>query len=111
VAVSPSRAAPFLTKGAAVAIMLMNFEVDDYDTWKAMFDDDPVGRRAAGATGHMVSRGVENPNEGFVRVDFPSVDQAKAFRERLVASGALERAGMRMKAGPTVAEPDDLTTY
>ena len=94
-----------------MAIMIMNFEVDDYDAWKAMFDDDPVGRRASGATGHMVSRGVENPNEGFVRVDFPSVEQAQAFRERLLASGALERAGMRMKAGPTVAEPDDLTTY
>ena len=49
-----------------MAIMVMNFEVDDYDTWKAMFDEDPVGRREAGATGHAVSRGVDNPNEGFV---------------------------------------------
>jgi hypothetical protein len=94
-----------------VAIMVMNFEVDDYDTWKAMFDEDPVGRRAAGATGHVVSRGVDNPNEGFVRVEFPSAEQAKAFRERLIASGALERGGMRLKAGPTVAEVDDQTTY
>ena len=94
-----------------MAIMVMNFEVDDYNTWKAMFDQDPVGRQAAGATGHTVSRGVDNPNEGFVRVDFPSVEQAKAFRERLLASGALERAGMRLKTGPTVAEMDDQTTY
>jgi len=94
-----------------VAIMVMNFEVDDYDTWKAMFDEDTVGRRAAGATGHVVSRAADNPNEGFVRVDFPSVEQAKAFRERLLASGALERGGMRLKAGPTVAEVDDHTTY
>ena len=94
-----------------MAIMIMNFEVDDYDTWKAMFDEDPVGRRESGATGHVVSRGVDNPNEGFVRVEFPSVEQAKAFRERLIASGALERAGMRMNAGPTVAEMDDQTTY
>ena len=94
-----------------MAIMVMNFEVDDYDTWKANFDTDPVGRREAGATGHTVSRGVDNPNEGFVRVDFPSVDQAKAFRERLLASGAIERGGMRMKSGPTVAEVDDSTTY
>jgi len=94
-----------------VAVMVMNFEVDDYDTWKAMFDDDPVGRREAGATGHVVSRAVDNPNEGFVRVEFPSVEQAKAFRERLLASGALERGGMRLKAGPTVAEVEDQTTY
>jgi hypothetical protein len=46
-----------------------------------------------------------------VRVEFPSVGQAKAFRERLLASGAIERGGMRLKMGPTVAEVDDATTY
>jgi hypothetical protein len=70
-----------------------------------------VGRKGAGATSHIVSRAVENPNEAFVRVEFPSVDQAKAFRERLLSSGVIERAGMRMKAGPTVADVDDATTY
>lgn len=99
------------TKGTTVAIMVMNFEVDDYDTWKAMFDEDPAGRAESGATGHVVSRAVDNPNEGFIRVEFPSVEQARAFRERLLASGALERGGMRLKTGPTVAEVDDATTY
>ena len=94
-----------------MAFMVMNFEVDDYDTWKRMFDEDPVGRREAGATGHVVSRAVENPNETFVRVEFPSVEQAKTFRERLIASGVMERAGMRLKLGPTVADVDDATTY
>jgi hypothetical protein len=94
-----------------VAIMVMNFEVDDYDTWKAMFDEDPVGRRENGATGHVVSRGVENSNEAFVRVEFPSIEQAAAFRERLLTSGAIERGGMRLKSGPTVAEVDDAATY
>jgi hypothetical protein len=92
-------------------MMVMNFEVDDYDAWKRMFDEDPVGRRDAGATAHVVSRAADNPNEAFVRVEFPSVEQAKAFRERLISSGVLERAGMRLKAGPTVAEVDDATTY
>ena len=26
-------------------MMLLNIEVDDYDTWKPMFDEDPAGRR------------------------------------------------------------------
>jgi hypothetical protein len=94
-----------------MAIMLMHFEVDDYDAWKPMFDEDPAGRRVSGATSHTVSRAVDNPNEAFIRVDFPSVEAAKAFRERLLASGALERGGMRLKAGPLVAEIDDHTTY
>ncbi len=94
-----------------MAIVVLNFEVDDYDTWKPMFDDDPAGRRESGATGHVVSRAVDNPNEVFIRVEFPSLEQAKTFRERLIASGALERGGMRMKSGPTVAEVADATTY
>jgi hypothetical protein len=91
--------------------MLLHFEVDDYDTWKPMFDADPVGRRDAGATSHIVSRAVDNPNEAFIRVEFPTVEQAKAFREKLVASGAFERSGMRVKTGPTVAEVADSVTY
>jgi hypothetical protein len=94
-----------------VTMMVLNFEVDDYDTWKPMFDEDPAGRRESGATSHVVSRAVDNPNEVFIRVEFPSVEQAKTFRERLIASGAIERGGMRLKSGPTVAEVDDSTTY
>lgn len=94
-----------------MAIMVMNFEVDDFDAWKEMFDSDPVGRAAGGAVSHVVSRAVDNPNEGFIRVEFPSAEQASAFREKLLASGALERGGMRLKAGPTVAEVVDQHTY
>lgn len=94
-----------------MAIMVMNFEVDDFDTWKQMFDSDPVGRAESGAVSHVVSQAVDNPNEGFVRVEFPSADQAKAFREKLLASGALERGGMRLKSGPTVAEVVDQHSY
>jgi hypothetical protein len=59
----------------------------------------------------MISRGVDNPNEVFIRVEFPSVDQAKAFRQQLLDSGVLERAGARMKTGPTVAEVAETVTY
>jgi hypothetical protein len=58
-----------------VAMMLLNIEVDDYDAWKPMFDKDPAGRRQSGATSHMVSRAADNPNDVFIRVEFPSVDQ------------------------------------
>ncbi len=94
-----------------MAVVVLNFEVDDYNAWKPMFDEDPAGRKESGATGHVVSRAVDDPNEVFIRVEFPSVEQAKTFRERLLASGALERSGMRMKSGPTVAEVADATTY
>ena len=85
--------------------------MDDFDAWKPMFDQDPAGRAASGAISHTVSRAVDNPNEAFIRVEFPSVDQAVAFREKLLASGAFERGGMRIRTGPTVAEVADHHTY
>lgn len=94
-----------------MAILFLNFEVDDYDAWKPGFDEDPAGRAQAGATSYKIARSVENPNEVFIRVEFPTVDQAKTFREQLIASGAMERGGMRMKSGPTVAETADEHTY
>lgn len=94
-----------------MAIVLIHFEVDDFEAWKPLFDQDPAGRAESGAISHMVSRAVDNPNEAFIRVEFPSVDQAQAFRQKLLASGALERGGMRLKSGPTVAEVADQHTY
>ena len=94
-----------------MAVVLLNFETDDYDAWKPMFDQDPAGRRESGATSHMISRAADNPNDVFIRVEFPSVDQAKAFRQRLVDSGVLDRGGMRVKVGPVVVEVAETVTY
>jgi len=98
-------------KGAPVAMMLMNLEVDDYDTWKPNFDSDPVGRSQSGATTLTLSRAVDNPNDVFIRLDFPSVDQAKAFRQKLLDSGALDRPDVKVKDGPVVVEVAESVTY
>ena len=93
-----------------MAIMLLHMGVDDYDAWKPLFDSDPAGRKQS-ATGHMISRDVDNPNAIFIRTEFPSVEEAKAFRKRLLDSGALERSGAKVKIGPTVAEVAESVTY
>jgi hypothetical protein len=93
-----------------VASMLMHLEVDDYDSWKPMFDSDPAGRKQS-ATGHTISRSVDDPNAIFIRADFPSVDEAKTFRQRLIDSGALERPGVNVKIQPTVVEQAEAITY
>jgi len=41
--------------------MLLHLELDDYDSWKPMFDADPAGRKQS-ATGHTISRSVDDPN-------------------------------------------------
>jgi hypothetical protein len=88
--------------------MVHHLKIDDFDAWKALFDADPVGRKQA-AKGHIMLRGVDNPNEVFTRVEFDSVEDAKSFRDRLVASGVLDRA--TVLTPPTVVELVENITY
>jgi hypothetical protein len=91
-----------------VAFMVLHLETDDFDAWKPFFDADPVGRRQS-AKGHVLLRGVDNPGEVFIRVEFGSLEDAKSFRERLLASGALDRA--TVKTPPTVVDLVENVTY
>jgi hypothetical protein len=91
-----------------MASMVGVFKTDDYEGWKRMFDSDPVGRKDA-AKGHRVMRSVDDPSEVYVRVDFNSVDEAQAFRERLLASNALDNVTIVKE--PTVVDVADEATY
>ena len=91
-----------------MAFMVMHFETDDYDAWKRMFDSDPVARREA-AKGHIILRGVDNPNEVFVRAEFDSAERGQSFRKRLLESGALNT--LNIKTEPTVVEAAEAVDY
>jgi hypothetical protein len=91
-----------------MAFLLGVFDTRDFDTWKQMFDSDPAGRKQAGQ-GHRVFRSVANPNRAFVSVEFGSADEAESFRERLLASGALDN--VTIETEPTVVELVDETRY
>ena len=91
-----------------MALMLMGFEVDDYEEWKQLFDSDPGGRKAV-AKGHRLSRSVENPNEVYLAVEYSSVDDAKAVLSRLQAAGVFQR--FRLLFGPSITEVADEATY
>jgi hypothetical protein len=84
-----------------VAFILTRIQVGDYDVWKALFDQDVPGTRRA-ATEHRVFRNLDDPNEVFIEIEFRSVEDAQGARDRLLASGVLDRFGDR--SGPTVVE-------
>jgi hypothetical protein len=84
------------------------FRTDDYEDWKRMFDSNPAGRKQA-ATGHRVMRSVDDPSEVFVRTDFDSVEEAQAFRKRLLASNVLDK--LTIVKEPTVVDVADEATY
>lgn len=91
-----------------MAYLFGHFDVGDYDQWKQGFDSDPAGRKQAGK-GHRVYRSVDNASDVFVAVEFASVDDAKSFRERLLASTAL--ANVNVKTPPTIVEEADADSY
>jgi len=90
-----------------MAFMLAHYEVEDYASFKELFDSDPGGRKET-AKGHVILRSLDNPNEVFVRVEFDSAEKAKAFREKLLSSGALASVNVKTLA---VTEIADEATY
>jgi len=84
-----------------VAFILTRIDVGDYAAWKPMFDQDTPGARRA-ALGHRLFRNSDNPNEVFIQIEFASSEEAHAARQRLLASGVLDRFPDR--TGPTVVD-------
>lgn len=91
-----------------MALMMTRIHIDDYEAWKAIFDADQPGVRAA-ATGHRLFRTVGDPNEVSIAVEFESVDDAEQARAKLIASGVLERVELRV--APTIVELAEVRTY
>lgn len=84
-----------------MAFILTRINVGDYDAWKPMFDQDAPRARES-ALGHRLLRSVDDPGEVFVQVEFGSTAEAQVARDRLLASGVLDRFADR--SGPTVLE-------
>jgi hypothetical protein len=86
------------------AYIITRIQVGDYDTWRQLFDKD-VPRAREKATTTRVLRMVDDPNHVFVYLEFASVEDAQEGRDRLVASGVLDR--FRDKHGPNVVVDAD----
>lgn len=54
-------------------------EISDFDTWKAAFDRDPIGRDRAGVRDHRIFRPVDDPSYVLIDLDFDSANEAEAF--------------------------------
>jgi len=66
----------------------------DFDAFKRQFDEDPLGRKQV-AKGHTLLRGVDNPNEVFVRIEFATADEARSFAEKVRNSNVLQNVTVR----------------
>jgi hypothetical protein len=90
-----------------MTFMITKGAVEDFDAWKAIFDQDPPQARAE-AKGYRVYRGTEDPNQVLIQVEFDSAEKAKVARDKLVASGVLDR--LPEVSGPTIVEEAEAIT-
>jgi hypothetical protein len=81
------------------AFIITRIQVDDYDAWRALFDEDRPRAREK-ATVKRVFRGVEDAGQVLVMLEFASVEDATEWQRRIVESAVLDR--FEDKHGPNV---------
>jgi hypothetical protein len=62
-----------------MAKVIVQHHVVDYDKWFAVFTEHGAVRRRHGATGHAVSRAIDDPNSIVIVNDFATLAGAQAF--------------------------------
>jgi hypothetical protein len=67
-----------------MAILMIEYRlptnaVSDYAEWKSVFDTDPVGRRAHGATRHSIHQDHNDPNHFLLSMEFRTPTAAEGF--------------------------------
>ena len=60
-----------------MTILRIEHPVRDYDTWKAAFDADPVGRERSGVRRYRVMRPVGDPAYVLIDLEFDSTREAE----------------------------------
>jgi quinol monooxygenase YgiN len=69
-------------------------DVADFDVWKRAFDDHLPARKAAGASGHDLHRGLDNPNRIYLYAPFADVAGARGFAESPDLARVMKDAGV-----------------
>ncbi len=73
-------------------MLAINHEVEDYDRWKAVFDEYPPAK--GGALFHRINRNVDDPNNITVVAGFDTTEAARAFVDNADLKESMHRAGV-----------------
>jgi len=73
---------------------LVRHRVDDFDSWKKVYDDFASIQAEHGVRAHQVLRSIENPNDVVVTHTFDSRETARAFFARPELKEAMSEAGV-----------------
>ncbi len=77
-----------------MAQILIRHRVDDFASWKEVFDEHRDRRRASGERGYRLYQVEGDPNNVVVIFEWDEMENAHAFFETAELSDAMERAGV-----------------
>ena len=66
-----------------MTILMIDYHVEDFNRWKAVFDSDPMDRTSHGVVKHWIYRDPDDLNHHVLGMEFVGAEQTKAFREAL----------------------------
>ena len=77
-----------------MAHFLVHHKVEDYKTWKSVFDAHSSLRSEAGSQGGKIYRSTNNPNELYVLLEWDSLENAHKFAQSDSIKEAMKKAGV-----------------
>jgi uncharacterized protein YciI len=78
---------------APASILLIDYRVESFAKWKAVFDADPMERSTHGVVRYWIHRDADDPNHHLLGMAFATVEQATAFREAMTPVWDVSGAG------------------
>jgi hypothetical protein len=91
--------------------VIVQHRVLDYDRWFPVFTEHEAVRRQHGATGHLVTRSVTEPNSIVIVNDFASHEGAEAFAADPSLPAAMARGGVDGAPQVWIVDVADARTY
>jgi hypothetical protein len=76
------------------ATLVVRHTVNDYATWRPVYDELETLRVEHGCTDKKVLAAADNANDILITHDFPTVEQASAFAHDPALREGMERAGV-----------------
>lgn len=77
-----------------MASVLIKHTVEDYDSWKPVFDDHATTRMEYGSKGYRLLKGSETDDEIVLLFEWDSAENARRFLEESDVKDVMERGGV-----------------
>ena len=90
-------------------MLAINHDVEDYDRWKAVFDEFPPAM--GGALFHRINRNVDDLNNITVVVGFETTEAARAFVDNADLKDVMHRAGVTSQPRIEIFEEVEAVQY